>query len=158
MSNQINLGATICRNDCPCVAKTVEWNVALATRVGMPVNKKSKELAVSLGQPRNTRMSAPRRAALIVAIVLGLLAHYNDRLEASQAGPGASNNPGPSNNEPSPNGSGNLSRKLDRDNGVISPPRQVDPGMSIKPPSDAGSMRIIPPPGSEGRQPNVQPK
>jgi hypothetical protein len=107
---------------------------------------------VSTGQPRNTRMSSWRRAALIAAIVLGLLAPCNNPLEASQAGAG------PSNNQPSPNDSDNLSRKLNHADGVISPPREVDPGMSVKPPSDEGSMRVIPPPGSQGRHPNVQPK
>jgi hypothetical protein len=97
-------------------------------------------------------MSSSRRATLIVAIVLGLSAYCNNPLKASQA------SPGPSNQGSSPKGSDDLSQKLNHGDGVISPPRQVDPGMNVKPPSDAGSMRIIPPPGSPGRNPNVQPK
>jgi hypothetical protein len=41
---------------------------------------------------------------------------------------------------------------------VIRPP-SVDPGMSVKPPADAGqSSAVIPPPGSPGGNPNVIPK
>jgi hypothetical protein len=107
---------------------------------------------MSFGRPRNTGMSWLRRAALTLAIILGLLTVATIPVEASQAGTG------PSNNEPSSKGADNLSRKLDNSNGVISPPAQVDPRMSVKPPSDTGSMRIIPPPGSPGRNSNVQPK
>ena len=107
---------------------------------------------MSIGRPRNTRMSVLRRAMLTVATVLGLLAVAAISAEASQI------NTGPSGNEPSSHGSDNLSQKLNNSNGVISPPRRVDPGMRVKPPSDAGSMRIIPPPGSPGRDPDVQPK
>jgi len=107
---------------------------------------------MSYGQPRNTGMSLLRRTTLTVAIILGLLAGAPISGKASQAGSG------PSNNEPSPKDADTLSRKLDNSNGVISPPPQVDPGMSVQPPSDAGSMRVIPPPGSPGRNSNVQPK
>jgi len=107
---------------------------------------------MSIGRPRNTGMSLWRRAALTAMIVPGLWAVATLPLEASQAGKD------PSNNERSSNGSDNLSQKLDNSNGVISPPAQVDPEMSVKPPNDAGSMRIIPPPGSSGRSPNIQPK
>ena len=107
---------------------------------------------MSYGQSRNTGMPLLRRAAFTVAIILGLLAGATISGQASQAGTG------PSNNEPSPKDADTLSRKLNNSNGVISPPPQVDPGMSVKPPNDAGSMRIIPPPGSPGRNPNVQPK
>jgi hypothetical protein len=50
----------------------------------------------------------------------------------------------------------NLSDKLGRTNGVICPPN-VDP--SIKAPTPhGGSMPVIPPPGSPGGDPSVQPK
>jgi hypothetical protein len=101
---------------------------------------------------RRTRSSLLGLPTLTGAIVLGLLAVATIPLEAAE------HNTAPPSNEPSPNGSDNLSRKLDHSNGVISPPTQVDPGMTVKPPSDAGSMRIIRPPGSSAQNPSVQPK
>ena len=49
-----------------------------------------------------------------------------------------------------------LSDKLDRGGGVICPP-DVDPGMKTPAP-ETGKMPVIPPPGSPGGEPNVQPK
>ncbi len=54
----------------------------------------------------------------------------------------------------SPNQS--LSDKLAQSNGVICPPN-VDPGIKAPTPN-AGKMPVIPPPGSPGGNPNVQPK
>jgi len=49
-----------------------------------------------------------------------------------------------------------LSEKLGQTNGVICPP---DVDSDIKAPTpDAGNMPVIPPPGSPGGDPNVQPK
>ena len=105
---------------------------------------------MSIGRSRSPRSALLRLPALALAIVFGLLAVATVSLEAAEqsAAPG---------NEPS-NGSNDLSRKLDNSNGVISPPAQVDPGMTVRPPSDAGSMRIIPPPGSAAQNPSVQAK
>ena len=50
----------------------------------------------------------------------------------------------------------NLSEKLARSGGVICPP-EVDPEIRAPTP-DAGRTPIIPPPGSPGGDPNVQPK
>lgn len=55
------------------------------------------------------------------------------------------------------NGSGSLSDKLNATNGVIHPEGTVDPGMQ-KPAPATGTMPIIPPPGSPGGEPGVQPK
>ena len=107
---------------------------------------------MSIERPQNKRTSSSRWVALTLVTLLGLLSIATNSAEASQA------NKGPSNNEASQSGSDNLSGKLNNSNGVIPPPRQVDPGMTIKPPSDGGSMRIIPPPGSAGGNQNVQPK
>ena len=49
-----------------------------------------------------------------------------------------------------------LSQKLDQTNGVICPP-DVDPAMKAPTPK-AGNTPVIPPPGSPGGNPNVQPK
>ena len=49
-----------------------------------------------------------------------------------------------------------LSDKLDQGRGVICPPN-VDPGMKTPAP-ETGKMPVIPPPGSPGGDPKVQPK
>ena len=54
-------------------------------------------------------------------------------------------------------GSGtNLSEKLAQSDGVLCPPN-VDPGIKAPTP-ETGRMPVIPPPGSPGGDPNVQPK
>jgi len=54
--------------------------------------------------------------------------------------------------------SGNLSERLNRSEGVIKPPENVDPGLQKKPPDDSGKMPVIPPPGTPGGDPNIKPK
>jgi hypothetical protein len=62
-----------------------------------------------------------------------------------------------------PNASGSasgpsLSDKLNRTDGVITPPANTDPEMH-KPTPDTGTMPVIPPPGTSGSQrPNLDPK
>jgi hypothetical protein len=53
----------------------------------------------------------------------------------------------------------NPSERLDRSQGVIRPPAGVDPGMQVPPP-DPGSQRtpVIPPPGTPGGDPTIEPK
>jgi len=53
-------------------------------------------------------------------------------------------------------GNQTLGEKLGQSNGVICPP-EVDPGMNAPTP-EGGKMPVIPPPGSPGGNPNVQPK
>ena len=50
----------------------------------------------------------------------------------------------------------NLSDKLARTDGVICPPN-VDPEIKLPTPQ-TGTMPVIPPPGSPGGNPNIQPK
>ena len=50
-----------------------------------------------------------------------------------------------------------LSSKLAASEGVICPPRHIDPEIAAPTPP-AGPMPVIPPPGSPGGNPNVQPK
>lgn len=54
-------------------------------------------------------------------------------------------------------GKNNLSDKLARSGGVICPPQHVDPEIR-QPTPPAGSMPVIPPPGSPGGDQSVQPK
>jgi hypothetical protein len=53
-------------------------------------------------------------------------------------------------------GNQTLSERLDQTNGVICAP-DIDLGMKAPTP-DAGKTPVIPPPGSPGGNPNVQPK
>ena len=50
-----------------------------------------------------------------------------------------------------------LSDKLAQSKGVICPPAGVDREMEVTPPS-GGHLKVIPPPGTPGGDPNVQPK
>ena len=64
------------------------------------------------------------------------------------------------NNDPSPNetaGDRTLSDQLSQSKGVICPPAGIDPGISV-PPIGGGRTPVIPPPGTPGGDPNIQPK
>ncbi|MGJ5181231.1 hypothetical protein ACQR16_20705 [Bradyrhizobium oligotrophicum] len=50
-----------------------------------------------------------------------------------------------------------LGEKLAKTNGVLCPPSGVDPEMHAPTP-EGGTTPVIPPPGSPGGNPNVQPK
>jgi hypothetical protein len=55
--------------------------------------------------------------------------------------------------------SDDLSDRLDRNKGVIRPKGDVDPNIDATPPGEPqGTMPVIPPPGSPGGDPRVQPK
>ncbi|HZP75889.1 MAG TPA: hypothetical protein VFB45_07100 [Pseudolabrys sp.] len=64
--------------------------------------------------------------------------------------------PGEQGGPPQTEGSGNLSDKLARSNGVLCPPN-VDPNITTPAP-ETGRMPVIPPPGTQGGNPSVQPK
>ena len=51
-----------------------------------------------------------------------------------------------------------LGERLNRTDGVLHPPRGVDPGVAIPPPSTGSSMPVIPPPGTPGGNPAIEPK
>jgi len=86
------------------------------------------------------------RGGLILALTLAAL-----RPACAQA-PGGAQKPCA---EPG-DSSKTLSDKLDEGGGVICPPN-VDPGIKAPAP-DTGKMPVIPPPGSPGGDPKVQPK
>lgn len=58
---------------------------------------------------------------------------------------------------PKPDASSNLSEKLERSEGVICPPLDVDPDIAVVP-HGGGRTPVIPPPGSPGGDPTVRPK
>jgi len=77
------------------------------------------------------------------------------RLDPPAAKPPGTNDPGKTSS--GTNGSGrNLSDTLARSDGVLCPP-SVDPEIQARPPG-GGKTPVIPPPGSPGGDPNVQPK
>ena len=51
-----------------------------------------------------------------------------------------------------------LSEKLSNTNGVIHPQADVDPGIGKAPPPTGEAMPVVPPAGSPGGNPDVQPK
>jgi hypothetical protein len=54
-------------------------------------------------------------------------------------------------------GSSTLSDRLSQSKGVICPPAGIDPGISVAP-SGGGRTPVIPPPGTPGGDPSIQPK
>lgn len=104
------------------------------------------------------RCLASSRVALIrvSGVVLMLFAGFGEAAEVWETPPGATippagldlRAPAPPRAEPDRE---NLTERLDRTDGVLSPPRNVAPNMPvITPPSDAGTIRILPapPPGT----------
>jgi hypothetical protein len=52
-----------------------------------------------------------------------------------------------------------LSDKLDSTGGVVRPPADIAPDMTVRPPvADPGTTRIIPPPGTPGGDQSIEPK
>jgi hypothetical protein len=103
-----------------------------------------------------------RSATSIIAVFLTVLA-TNVALAQSAAQPSPESGvtcPPDIKGEPPTVGGGSsepLSDKLAQSKGVICPPAGVDQDMQVAPPS-GGHIKIIPPPGSPGGDPNVQPK
>ena len=96
---------------------------------------------------------------LVAALLLawGGLGPHQARAQADQGQPAAP----PVVRDDAPTGP-SLSERLDRSKGVIVPPASTantDPGI-VKPAPSTGtkSMPVIPPPGTPGGDPNVQPK
>lgn len=54
--------------------------------------------------------------------------------------------------------SGSLSDRLERSGGVIRPPAGVDPQIQVPPPEPGARMPVIPPPGTPGGDPRIDPK
>jgi hypothetical protein len=102
------------------------------------------------------------RTRLMAGIMLaGMAVFVSAPLAYAQAGRNPSlQKPAPGDEKQTPSlppNDENLSRKLDRNDGVIKPPSDVDPEMHV-PPKDPGagdSMPVIPPPSGKG---TIQPK
>ena len=103
-----------------------------------------------------TDAPGPRLAAALL-LAWGGLGAPEARARADQGQPAAP----PAVQDDAPTGP-SLSERLDRSKGVIAPPASTantDPGI-VKPAPSTGarSMPVIPPPGTPGGDPNVQPK
>jgi hypothetical protein len=80
---------------------------------------------------------------------------------ALQNAPAEKVEPAPAPSPPLPNATPdeNLSRRLEKSDGVITPPATGDAEIHVPPKSEnAGSMPVIPPPGSPGGRQDIQPK
>jgi hypothetical protein len=100
----------------------------------------------------------PLLAAMFLVAGIGIAAAQTQNGTPSASpnhGPGASNQVPQSGSSAPP---GSLSHELNRSGGVIHPPATGDQG--VVPPPNQGISRtpVIPPPGSPGGNPSVQPK
>jgi hypothetical protein len=102
-------------------------------------------------------------AAIVVATVAALsIPTAQAQLDRPVAPPALSQplNPCPpsvGNNADETAGSRTLSDQLSQSKGVICPPAGIDPGISV-PASGGGRTPVIPPPGTPGGDPSIQPK
>jgi hypothetical protein len=96
------------------------------------------------------------RAALVVSLAAGAHAALA-QVTTPEPVPPEQVEPGPPVGAP---GSGeSLGEELTRSQGVITPPQGVDPGLVQEPPpAETTPMPVIPPPGSPGGDPQVQPR
>ena len=95
------------------------------------------------------------RYIVVLAAVLASSANAPARAQGNSVTPRTSDQKACA-DQAGPSAGENLSEKLDRGNGVICPPN-VDPGIKAPTPN-VGKMPVIPPPGSPGGDPSVQPK
>jgi hypothetical protein len=104
-----------------------------------------------------------RITALIVATFVSIVGADNAASPQAAGKPPAEQNaacPPDVKGEPPTVGRGGsepLSDKLAQSKGIICPPADVDREMQVAPP-DGGRLKVIPPPGTPGGDPNVQPK
>ena len=106
--------------------------------------------------PSRMRLVAPILAGLALACAAPCGAQSRDQ-EPSAAAPTQTV---PEDTAPGRSGSFQepLGKRLDRTDGVLHPPRGVDPGVAIAPPSTGSNMPVIPPPGTSGGNPAIEPK
>jgi len=79
--------------------------------------------------------------------------------DAQHEAPTAACPPGVTGSPPTVGGppAADLSDRLSDSKGVICPPAGVDPDIRVPPPA-GGEIKVIPPPGSPGGDPAIQPK
>jgi hypothetical protein len=109
-----------------------------------------------------TNADGPAMRLALVAILIGAgsaVAAAQTTVPQGAEHPGSACPPGAGRDAPTvgKDTERSLSDQLAQSKGVICPPAGVDPGMR-QPPPEGGAMKVIPPPGSPGGNPNVQPK
>lgn len=115
---------------------------------------------MSIRSPRLSRRAVRNGLGplIVLGVILGASPMTAQTLPAPQSDPPAP--PGkPSEQLPGMPDRSNesLSDRLERDKGVITPPRGITPDNAIVP-DDPGRIRVFPPPGSPQGDPKVQPK
>jgi hypothetical protein len=105
-------------------------------------------------------MNRMRPARFLIAFLLAVAglggASAQTRDQAAPAQPGTTCPP-ETNSGPTVGRAPELSDKLAESKGVICPPAGVDPDIRVQPPA-GGELKVIPPPGTPGGDPSVQPK
>jgi hypothetical protein len=94
------------------------------------------------------RVHALLVGAFVSAASAGLAEQVPPTSRPQACPPGASKQPPKSDNP---------SDRLADSKGVICPPT-VDPDIRVKPPSDDGTLKVVPAPGTPGGDPDTQPK
>jgi hypothetical protein len=104
------------------------------------------------------------KAAMIAALLCASPAMAGAQTKGQNASPAPSQG-SPPNNQVQPNAGSDhgappstLSRELNRSSGVIHPPPTGDGSVVAPPNQGTSSMPVIPPPGSPGGNPRLQPK
>ena len=96
---------------------------------------------------QNVRFSGVRAMAGLAGVIAFLLLGAPAQAQSNpERGPNAAGE------------NGNLSEKLEKSNGVIKPREDVDPRIAKPTPPERLPTPVIPPPGSPGGDPDVQPK
>jgi hypothetical protein len=101
----------------------------------------------------------PGLAAFLLGATCVLASAQSPTVPSGPDHPGSSCPPGSGPNAPTigKKDSKPLSDQLAESKGVICPPAGIDSQMRIRPP-EGGAMKVIPPPGTPGGNPNEQPK
>src|ERR1700686_4373564 len=102
----------------------------------------------------------PAASVAVALISIASAQAQSDRPRPPAAAPSTQgectpDSPRPPSNETT--GSRPLSERLAESKGVLCPPPGIDPGLAV-PPVGGGRMRVIPPPGTPGGDPGIQPK
>ena len=99
------------------------------------------------------------RAALTMAVVVAIAIASPTALNAAPQGKDPPGSEDQTEQGGQTNSGGNLSEQLDRSKGVIHPPPTGDTGIETTVPNpDAGTLKVIPPPGTPGGDESVEPK
>ncbi len=96
------------------------------------------------------------RVILALALAASITSAAAQPAQQAPAAPDRNCSPETRQNTPGANTGADLSDKLAESRGVICPPA-VDSGMAQKPPPE-GTIKVVPPPGTPGGNPNIQPK